>query len=314
MPRLPATLPIVTQATPSIRRATAVDTPACFEVFWASVGDLATRLGQSWEGSAAETWPRFTSLYAHLEAVAAEWWVATDGEGGAIIGYARSIQRGGLFELTEFFVHPERQSAGIGRVLLERAFPAGRGDVRVIIATTDIRAQARYLRAGMAAQVPVFGLTGTPLATSAPPELEVVPLHLDRTGAKTLAEVAALEREVLEHDRGDELRWLLEEREGYLYRRNGQPAGFGFVSATRTGPAAARRTEDLPGLLLHLEGRAHALGAERLGFEIPGSNGTAISHLLGRGWQLDSFFTFLMANRPFGRLDRFIGFTPPFTL
>lgn len=313
MQRLPATLPGVTQ-TPIIRPATADDTPACFDVFWEAIGDLATRLGHPWEGTAAERWPRFASLYGHLADVAAEWWVAVAPGDGTLVAYARSIERGGLFELTEFFVRPGHQAAGVGRALLERAFPAGRGEVRVIIATTDIRAQARYLRAGTAAQVPIFGLSGAPAAAELPPGISVEALRADAARAEGLDEVAAIEREVLEHDRGDELRWLLSEREGYLYRRDGEAIGFGFVAASRSGPVAARRPEDLPAILLHLEGRAHALGAERLAFEIPGSNGEAIRHLLARGWQLDPFFTFLMANRPFGKLDRFIGFMPPFTL
>jgi GNAT superfamily N-acetyltransferase len=53
--------------------------------------------------------------------------------------------------LTEFFVLPDHQSRGIGRALIERAFPAGRGNVRSIIATSDVRAQARYYAAGAVA-------------------------------------------------------------------------------------------------------------------------------------------------------------------
>ena len=47
---------------------------------------------------------------------------------------------------------------------------------------------------------------------------------------------------------------------------------------------------------------------------MPAPNVVAIRHLLGRRFQLDPFVTYLMATRPFGRFDRFLGFTPPFVL
>jgi hypothetical protein len=49
-------------------------------------------------------------------------------------------------------------------------------------------------------------------------------------GIERLPEVAAVERDVLGYPRGDaELRWILENREGYLYRRRGAAIGFAFV-------------------------------------------------------------------------------------
>jgi hypothetical protein len=43
-------------------------------------------------------------------------------------------------------------------------------------------------------------------------------------------------------------------------------------------------------------------------------NEVAVRHLLARGFRMDQFLTLLMSNRPFGRFDRFIGFSPPFVL
>jgi hypothetical protein len=40
----------------------------------------------------------------------------------------------------------------------------------------------------------------------------------------------------------------------------------------------------------------------------------AIRHLLGRGFHIDPWINVLMSNRPFGRFDRFIGFSPPIFL
>jgi GNAT superfamily N-acetyltransferase len=52
-------------------------------------------------------------------------------------------------------VLPDVQGKGIGRALLELAFPAGRS-VRSIVATADVRAQARYYAAGMVARFPIY--------------------------------------------------------------------------------------------------------------------------------------------------------------
>src|SRR5919204_2764470 len=123
---------------PRIRRATPDDIEACHDVMWTSVTDFGRRNGTPLEGSAADWWTSDQSLQRFLATHAAEWWVAEESDAGAIIGYARSVERGGLFELTEFFVLPTKQSRGIGRALIERAFPIGRGEIRSIIATTDV--------------------------------------------------------------------------------------------------------------------------------------------------------------------------------
>jgi GNAT superfamily N-acetyltransferase len=295
---------------PTVRPGTAADSRAAFDVFLASASDLSVRIGAAWEPEPEPTWRRLRPLYERLGEHAAEWWVAEDEASGELVGYARSIARGGLFELSEFFVLPGRQSAGVGRELLARAFPDGRGEVRVIIATTDVRAQARYYRAGTVARFPVAGLTGTP-------RHDVEPGHEIEATPASDADVSLLdeiEAEVLEYPRGDEFRWLLEQREGWLYRRAGRPIGFAFVGRTGSGPIAALDPADQPAILAHVESRAAALEVKELGLEVPMINDVAVRHLLARGFRMDQFLTLLMSNRPFGRFDRFIGFSPPFVL
>lgn len=133
-----------------------------------------------------------------------------------LLGYARSIERGGLFELTEFFVMPMRQSGGLGRALIDRAFPVGRGDVRSIIATTDPRALARYYRAGAVARFPMLTLGGVPTETGITGD--VTPRPLDADSEKDVSAMREIERSVLEFARdAAEIRWLLSDREGHLY-------------------------------------------------------------------------------------------------
>lgn len=295
-----------------LRPATTDDSHACFRVFWSSVSDLAARTGTPWDGTPDERWPRFADLYALLADIAAEWWVAEDGA-GELIGYARSIERGadgGLFELSEFFVRPGHQAAGLGRRLLERAFPVGRGTVRTIIATGDVRALARYHRTDTSIQFPILGMTGAPADPAVSSRLDPEPI--DEAGLERVRDV---ERSVIGYERGaEELRWLLARREGWLYRLDGAPVGFAFLGRDGVGPIAAASPELLPEILAHVEARAAAAGREEIGFEVPAPAVACVRHLLARGFRIDPFVTYLMANRPFGHFDRYLGFTPPFIL
>jgi GNAT superfamily N-acetyltransferase len=275
-----------------------------------SVTDFGARNGTPLTGTAAEWWASGERMHRFLAAKAAEWWVAEDQDSGTLIGYARSIERGGLLELTEFFVLPTNQSRGVGRALIERAFPAGRGDIRSIIATTDVRAISRYYAAGTVARFPILTIGGVPARAEASGDL--TPRRLDGDSEADLRRVCELERSIVEFARGEpELRWLLEEREGYVYLRGYQAVGFAFVGKDGTGPIAALDPADLRGILLHVEDRAASLETEKLEFQLPGPNEIAMRHLLSRGFRIDPWVNLLMSNRPFGRFDRFIGFGPP---
>ena len=278
---------------------------------WQAVTDLARRRNLELEGTADEWWPGSEPEYTYLAGAAAEWWVAEDVATRQIVGYARSLQRGGLFELTELFVRPEIQSKGVGRALLGRAFPSDRGEVRSIIATTDVRAMSRYFAAGTAAQFPLLTLSGVPADAGAPTTLEVV--RLDATQGEDLTEVARIESLVLGFPRGDaELRWIMTRRAGFLYRRGGRAVGYAFVGTGGAGPVAALELDDVPALLLDVERRASVLGMDRLNVQVPGVNARAVRHLTERGFQIDAWVNLLMSNRPFGQFDRFLAFSPMF--
>jgi len=293
-----------------LRRGTPADSRAAFDVLVEAARDLTARQGIHWNPDPEEFWTQSESFYRHLATHAAEWWLAEDRASSEVIGYARSILRGGLLELSEFFVRPAHQSAGIGRQLLDKAFPAGRGDVRAIVATTDVRALRSYYRAGTVARFPIATLEGAPHRSDDAVELEPM-----RAGEEQIPMLEGLEAAVLEFDRGaDDFRWLLKEREGYVYERDGRPVGFGFVGTTGSGPVVALDAADQVSILRHLEGRAAELGVEELGLEVPMVNEVAVRHLLDRGFKIDPFLTLLMSNRPFGQFDRFIGFGPPLVL
>jgi len=136
-----------------VRPGLPADSPELFRVFRQTAFDLRVRLGQAHPEDAPDTavlekeWEQSWPLYTHLAQTADHLWVAE--RNSRIIGFARSMIRDGVRSLSEFWVLPQEQSSGVGRALLQRAFPADDARLRYIIATVDTRAQARYMKAGL---------------------------------------------------------------------------------------------------------------------------------------------------------------------
>jgi GNAT superfamily N-acetyltransferase len=293
----------------TLRRATPADTRPAFDLSMASMRDLFGRQGNEWKLDPESFWTALEPFLTHLAAHAAQWWIAEDPADGSMVGYARSIERGGLFELSEFFIRPDRQSAGLGRRLMERVYPLGQGDVRAIIATTDVRGLRRYYAAGTVARFAMASLAAPPKPTRSAGNLETVLATFE-----DLPEIAAIEEAVFGYPRHADYPWLFAQRESYLYRRAGRAVGFAFFSETGQGPIAAVDPADLPTILLHLEAQAHARGMESISFEVPTINEVAMRHLLGRGFKIDAPLNLLMSNVPFGKFDRLIAFAPAIVL
>ncbi len=292
------------------RRGTPADSRAAFDLGMAAVLDLMARQNQPLNLDADSFWLALQPYLAHLIGHAAEWWVAEDSSDGSLIGHARSIERDGLFELTELFVRPGAQSAGVGKALIERAFPVGRGEVRLIIATNDVRALARYFAADTVARFSMASLAAAPR----PASRESRKLEIARATPDDTHVIAAIEKAVVGFARHDDYPWLFEHREAYLYRRRGKAVGFAFFSETGVGPIAALQAGQQTEILLHLENRAHECGVEELNFQVPTVNGVAMRHLLRRGFRFDAPLNLFMSNRPFGRFDRFVAFNPSIVL
>src|SRR5688572_22390609 len=292
------------------RRGTPDDLRPAFDLGIAAVRDLMARQNHPLTLDADAFWQVLQPYLAHLVVHAAEWWVAEDPSDGSLLGHSRSIERDGLFELTELFVRPGAQSAGVGKQLIERAFPVGRGDVRLIIATNDVRALARYYAADTVARFSMASLAAAPKpASGGARDLEITRATPDDTGV-----AAEMERAVVGFARHDDYPWLFEHREAYLYRRRGKVVGCGFFSETGLGPIAALNPDDQSEILLHLEDRAHVCGVEEVNFQVPTVNAVAMRHLLGRGFKFDAPLNLFMSNRSFGQFDRFIAFGPSIVL
>ena len=291
-----------------IRRATPADARAAFDVCMLSMADEFKRANLVWSVDSDQFWAALAPLYKYLAEHCAEWWVAESVADGKLIGYARSLERGDLFELSEFFVLPGQQSAGLGRELIERAFPRGRGRIRLILATLDERALARYYRSDTVARFPLVSMDGRSRPT------EAIELDVSNATLDDVEELDAIERAVVGHSRAHEYPWLFEEREAFLYRRNGSVVGFGFLGSFGQGPIAALEPEFQRSILLHLEGRAHARGIKQLSFVVPTINQIAVTHLLARGFRIEPPLNLFMSNEPFGNFDRFVSYGPPVIL
>ena len=295
------------------RPGTPDDTRTCYEIFEIAVDDLGRRTGGNANSTAGDpaAFDARRPLFDHLAATGDLWWIAEDERAERAIGYARSIVRDGVRELTEFFVLPDAQSRGVGRGLLERAFPAGGVRHRAIIATIDTRAIARYLNTGLDARLPVVGWEGTPSDAPLASDLERERIDPD---VPPIDELAAIDRVILDFRRDLDHGWLARQREGWLYRRAGNAVGYGYhpSRAGWGGPYAALSPADLPVLLADGDAAAARDGHAFVTYDVPMIARPAIDHLLGRGFRVDPFVMLLFTDGPIDHLDRYVLTSPPF--
>lgn len=298
----------------SFRQGTPEESYAVFYLFEQTLADLTRRFGSTDSTSVADTrelekmWRRRQSLYDYLARAADQFWIAE--RSGEMIGFARSILRGDLQQLTEFFILPGEQSSGVGKELLSRAFPRIGARHRLIIATMDLRAQALYLKNGVYPRFPLFYFRRKPEAVDFSTDLAFQPMQKT---AQDFAALGELDQEILAHRRDEEHSWLMDDRQGFLYTRAGVPVGYGYLGISN-GPFALRDPADFPAVLGHAERVASENEREWIGFEVPMINRSVVDYLLAQNYQIDDFMALWMSDEPFGKLARYIVTSPPFFL
>lgn len=293
----------------TFRPGTPADTRATFDIFLKTFLDLSLRLGTPAITNGddpnviAGLWDARRSLFEHLTLTAERFVIAENH--GRPVGYGRAILRDGVRELTEFFVLPGEQSAGIGRDLLARVFPADGAIRRTVIATTDSRAQARYLKARVYAHFPIYYFSRQPAAVTAETDLVIEPVG---ESPETLAATGQIDLQIIGHRRDIDHAWLMTERQAYFYRRDGRVVGYGYVGRN-CGPFALLDDNDFPAVLAHAETRL--AGAEKFGVEVPLINKAAVDYLLARGCKMDGFFALYMTDHPPGKFTNYLFTSPP---
>ena len=286
------------------------DSHSVFQVFVKAIMDYSARMGVMaiTGGNDPEVleslWKRRRSMFEFLAKTAAQFWVAE--QDGEIIAYARSMEHDGLQELTEFFVSPDQQSAGVGSELLSRAFPKTEARYRTIIATLDERALYRYMKAGVYGRFPLKYFSGKAEKVEVKTDLEIEPMHLDAH----LNDINRIDRTILNHAREAIHRWVTTARDGFIYKRNNEIVGYGYVGSS-SGPFAVLDDNDFPAVLSHAEGLLAEKGGE-FGAQVPLINSKAIQYFLERKYQIDSFSAIFMSNIPFGKFENYLCFNPEF--
>jgi GNAT superfamily N-acetyltransferase len=176
----------------NIRPAGDADLSSCQHV-WEACSLTAEVLGSL-------TRPAPNPLYSH-ELETGELVVA-EGQHGEVIGFGAAVIRSGRWYLADLFVHPTCHGDGVGSALLERLL-LGASDARVTIASSDLAAQALYMRAGMVPRWPSYTLVGTLPCELRPPWLRAEPVDWTCEGPA----LVALDRRLSGVDRPEDLAW-----------------------------------------------------------------------------------------------------------
>ena len=238
------------------RRGTLDDSQNTFDVFRQSIMELGDRLSMMPISGGhnpliiQNLWARRQSLFDHLARTSDNFWVAEQDD--KVIGFARSILRNGVRQLTEFFVLPEHQSAGVGGELLARAFPLDGAEHRFILATIDRRAVQRYLKAKVYPLFPCYTFTRPAEKVEVDTDLVIEPIT---ASAQTMGELIRLDNAILGFHREAEHAWLIENRKGYFFKRNKEVVGYGYLGELN-GPFALMNPVDFPAFLAHAETEA----------------------------------------------------------
>jgi hypothetical protein len=245
-------------------------------------------------------------LLSHLAATAGQFWVAE--KKGKPIGFARSILRDSVLQLTEFFVAPGHQSAGVGRELFQRAFPADHPGPKLILATLDERALGHYLKSGLKPYSMLKPVTKEPQVGAVETDL----VFQEPLTSELFEGLLELDQAVVGHRRQPELEFLRGERSAFVALRQGRVVGYGFFGPS-SGPFAVEDPADWPAVLSHAESLAAGSSSEFY-LELLLSNSAAVRHLLTTGYQLESFNAVLLSDRPLVDLDRYLPTSPPIIL
>lgn len=294
------------------RKGTLEDSHPVFQIFIRTIIDYSTRMnvmaitGGNDPEVIEALWNKRRSMFEFLASSAAQFWVAE--KEGEIVAYARAIEHDGLQELTEFFVSPDQQSAGVGGELLRRTFPQSGARYRTIIATLDERALYRYMKLGVYGRFPLKYFSRKAEKVNVETDLTIEPLQLKRH----IDQISEIDRRILNHSRAHLHDWIATDRQGFVYQRGGDVVGYGYVGSS-SGPFALLDGDDFPAVLAHAESLMAEQGKD-FGAEAPLLNEKAVQYFVHRKYEIDSFSAIFMSNVPFGRFENYLCFSPEFFL
>ena len=217
---------------------------------------------------------------------------------GAIVAYAGAITRGATSFLTDLFVHPDHQSGQLGKKLLHTVLPQDTL-THFTVSSSDPRALALYIRAGMLPKWPCFALSMEKPAQQWPitPSLEIIEADPDDpTFMAWDSQISGRERPT------DHAFWIREQQAVPLwFQRGTQRVGYGYIrlgagsfwrpNACALGPIGTILAEDAAACVL---AAAHwaAQRADVLVLNIPGPH-PGLPLLLETGFRISYADTFV---------------------
>lgn len=251
----------------------------------------------------------FRMFTEHLAQTAETFWVAEDE--GEFIGFARSVVRDDIQQLSELFVRPDRQARGVGKRLLEAAFSADGIHNRVVIGTSDIRAVTRYLKSGVKFRFTIYDWSRKPEIVPFETDLSIVPFT---PTPENLAILNSIDRIILGYTREVDHIWLSKNRKGHFYHRDGQVVGYSYVSH-RAGPIAMLHNRDFHIALAQVESEMTNYVDdvwENMYIPVPMTNTAAVEYVVQRGFQTSPLLEHFMSDKPLGQYENYIFMDPPF--
>lgn len=217
---------------------------------------------------------------------------------GKILAFAGAITRGNISFLTDLFVLPSQQSGQLGKTLLRSVMPQD-DLIHCTMSSSDPRALALYIRAGMRPQWPHFALRLEKPRYKLPqaPDVEIIEaVPGDPALVQWDAQISGRLRPV------DHQFWVREEQALPLwFRRQGHIVGYGYVrlgagslndpQACTLGPIGTGTPEDATACVLATVNFA-LQKAEVLHIDVPGPH-PCLAPLLESGFHISSFDTFV---------------------
>ena len=284
----------------NIRAAVAADIPQIYDIWYANE-----------VGIAPDPPPRGVPAVIEHELTTGEIVVAE--QAGRLVGFASVIVRGAVTFLAECFVRAEARSGGVGRQLVQQLLPRA-GLTSCTLSSTDPRALALYIRAGMRPQWPNFCLQAEAARLN----------HLTDSGIEVV-EVLAGDPALVEWDTQiagrcrpeDHAYWLGPTRARPLwFRRDGARIGYGYAQAysleelwhpdaITLGPIGAHNPADAQACTL-AAARWASQHSEIVRITVPGPH-AALPALLEAGFQITYVETFVStSDEPFADMRCYI--------
>lgn len=262
-----------------------------------------TRVWLAAEDESSETIDVVPPVLAHLLRTGTL--LVAEGDGG-ISGFGSAFTRSSVTYLGQLFIHPGRQSGGVGRALLQTLMPDD-GLSRVTVASSDARAISLYVRHGMIPLWPMFDVHASATSLRGLVSHSVDVVQADADDPEIVRADAAIGGRVRPEDHD----FWVQHRAGLplWFERAGKRIGYGYLqvlsrSATadpgtaniRIGPLGAYDPSDSLGCLLAAVRLSREHGST-LRILVPGPH-PALRWLFDMGFHIGDQETFFTSIEP----------------